>query len=225
LTPSLSRSFKPSVTAAEALAVEQLGLADYQAQAHLHLPPAVIPPAPPAASVADWWALMQHYNAPTRLLDWTLSPYVAAYFAVECEFGRDGAIFIVQHHTIKHQLREHIDPQPITHHLLNDPASPDAVVVWRPARSSERLVAQQGWFTFGTNILTDQDELIRQSGAVARQSDPKTLFIEKWVVPSAMKLEFLRRLRRMNIAAHSLFPGIDGLGRSIAEAARLTSAL
>jgi len=30
--------------------------------------------------ILDWLALMQHYGAPTRMLDWTQFPYVATYF-------------------------------------------------------------------------------------------------------------------------------------------------
>jgi hypothetical protein len=45
--------------------------------------------------VDDFIALMvlRHYGVPTRLLDWSASPYVAAYFAVSCDDEMDGEIW------------------------------------------------------------------------------------------------------------------------------------
>jgi hypothetical protein len=56
---------------------EKALLSDFQRGAHRYHED-----TPPVEDKVDWFAMMQHYGAPTRLLDWTRSPYVALYFAL-----------------------------------------------------------------------------------------------------------------------------------------------
>ena len=48
--------------------------------------------------------------------------------------------------------------------------------------------------------------------------------VRKFVIPSGLKPRFLANLQMMNITASVLFPGIDGLGRSIKEMLGLEAA-
>jgi hypothetical protein len=190
-----------------ALEAEREALKHFKSQAHLH---GVAPNRATSAtwaSVLEWWPLMQHHGAPTRLLDWTASFYVAAYFAaVECP-DKDGAVLVVDggvpgpHYGIASDQ--------LSDGMLTAPSS-SGLAAFTPLSKTTRLVAQQGYFTVATRPLDAHDQLLSASGAILR----------RLVMPHGIKAEVLFHLRTMNIGAHSLFPGMDGLGRSAGELIR-----
>jgi hypothetical protein len=217
LVPSLLRQVAVcGLNASEALAVERSARLEFARQAHLHLPLVA-----ERDDAMTWWLLMQHYHAPTRLLDWTRSLFVAAYFAVEKDEESDGVIWILHAARMLHETRQRFnlelpDGQPeAIDSLFVNPAAPLALFHVVPTEQTDRMIAQQIGFTVSPSILADHGTILAEYF-----SEHSEQFLRA-IIPRRSKPEILRRLRQINITANTLFPGIDGLGRSVAELVRV----
>jgi hypothetical protein len=93
LGTSLQRAFADAnvVGAVQRAHVENSSIGFFKDRSRIYLPT-----TPDENDLLGWLALMQHYGAPTRLQDWTLSPFVAAYFAYREDKGKDAALWAVQ---------------------------------------------------------------------------------------------------------------------------------
>ena len=217
LEPPLLRIFRGlNLSEKEALEVEQQCLMEFKSQAHLHISPNVLSTTPDTVS---WWTIMQHHGAPTRLLDWCQSMYVAAYFAVTGYRDSPGAVWLAHVHTVERVMKErHGEPEFPKSEEENkarflQAGAPHALLFGGRLHKTDRMVAQQGFCTVCRNILGNHGEILRD---VFPKQTGRELF-RKFIIPANLKNHFLRKLESMNITANALFPGLDGLGRSIGE--------
>ena len=73
---------------------------EFQRRAHHYLND-----VPPLGECIEWLALIQHYSGPTRLLDFTHSPYVAAFFAME-KAEHDAVVWAIDTDALHVKARE-----------------------------------------------------------------------------------------------------------------------
>jgi FRG domain len=150
----------------------------------------------------DWWALGQHYGLATPLLDWTTSPFTAAYFAFAQkktpQAPRRAIWALATFSTLKksEELRK----------AHTTPDRPPIVEIIRPmSDENARLVSQGGLFTRSPDGLA-LDDWVRSNFP----GTGGTMILVKFTVPNSDREDCLRSLNRMNINHLSLFPDLYG---------------
>jgi hypothetical protein len=227
LTPTLHRTL-PDLMFDSALNSEMFAYYTFHNNVLRFLRSEDIPPHLPMQPLMEWWAMMQHYNTPTRLLDWTRSPYVAAYFAACSNWDVDGAVYVLSRSplipkfdlTTKSVLAQKPTSLDYNKLLLSKDADKN-IRLYFPQRQTERFASQQGAFIYSDNICTNIHQVTMELCDNYQKEHPDKVGLLKLLLPAEEKRKFMIKLRVLNINAQTLFPGVDGLGRQIAEALKI----
>lgn len=153
---------------------------------------------------AAFLSMIQHHGYPTPLLDWTYSPFVAAYFAFKAHLEEPGTssdvvrILVFDKEGWCTQIRQILS----TEHRW-----PHFTIIEPLALNNPRLIPQQALSSYTT--VDDIEEYIAMREAELPFQRPP--FLEAIDLPAAEGPAVMRELTRMGITAASLFPGLDGI--------------
>lgn len=169
----------------------------------------------------NWLTLAQHHGLPTRLLDWTYSPFVAMHFATQDirTFDRDGAIWCVDyvkiHKLLPPSFRKKLEEDGshvFTVETLSDltdslqefdsiARDEDFAVFFEPPSMDDRIINQYAFHSVICNPKSAMEPII------SRHPD----CFRRIIIPAKVKWEIRDKLDQANINERVLFPGLDGL--------------
>jgi len=168
-----------------------------------------------------WLLMMQHYGAPTRLLDWTENILVAAYFAVHENKKEDGEIWVIFPQRLnKHYAGEvfWLWDSPQVSYLAKEPfwhgnpsklaeelgltKTPQTPLAFYSPLNNPRMVAQSSVFTIHPKPDHDKSNTIRSLLENTKQG----VEIVRYIIPFDCKINIFHDLNKLGINRTRLFP-------------------
>ncbi len=168
----------------------------------------------------NWVSVAQHYGLPTRLLDWTNSPYVALHFATAnvTRFDVDGVVWVVDYTGVHQQLPQTLEAaleregatiftgemlsrEIATFEEMTAISDETFAVFFEPPSIDPRIYQQYAFFSVVSDNRMAFDDWLRAHPEFGR----------KIVIPAELKWEVRDKVDLANINERTLFPGLEGL--------------
>jgi hypothetical protein len=156
---------------------------------------------------AAFLALVQHHGYPTPLLDWTLSPFIAAYFAFKNAKPRE----LPEADKVRLHVLDTIKWNSMFEKAqVLAPAFLYMTILEPLALNNPRVLPQQGLFA-----VTNVDDL--EKYIADREMERETTFLTAIDISISERPKVMKELALMGINAGSLFPGLDGACEQLKE--------
>lgn len=161
-----------------------------------------------------WLSIMQHYGVPTRILDWSESPYIALYYSINSDLDKDGSLYYYNSHALGNVVPAIKNPFLKSIEEIRDDKSISTIVLnYHTLRSN----GHQGCFSITNNLLLDHEKLLEIH--LKEMEEYSSQLFGKIIIPSDLKSVLLARLRRMNIKPDTIYQDAFGFGQTLKDLA------
>lgn len=151
----------------------------------------------------EYMAYLRHHSFPSPLLDWTMSPFVAAYFAFRDTLNKSDAVAVFSYAEYTGEGKSSIIGEPYIRTL-----GPQI-------RTHKRHFLQQSKYTICT-ASNDHGPYYASHQEVFNRNREDQDLLRKFIIPATERAKALSRLDSYNINAHSLFGSEESLMEIIA---------
>ena len=199
---------------------EKYAIDNFSSRFHLYNDSKVLP-----ISKLEWLSTMQHYGVPTRLLDFTTSPYVALYFAIENIRKTDDGVFDIYALNYRGLLnksldyiKKHNNTIQVTYEDLFyernelfttiDEGLYEILWVVEPNILNLRLERQSGCFLIAGNTNKTIEQILINDIYSGINN-------YRFIVPNKFWGNIYTLLQRMNIDSKTIYGDLEGLSKSI----------